>query len=262
MLSSSLVVWGQMNAKIKYTYMEHIPLAWKTTLELEGPLDIIPTSSFYKWGNWGREQSLEIEFKCPDSWTAALPWQLTVCVSYLLLLANHTKTEWLKTMMIDYLSQFCLVEQFCCNGVDSLMQQHSSGQLAGGWAHLHSWCGWTFLLAWSFIPRFFTSGRSQGRDPRQQVPSVQALIKPLLALFTDVPPAKANHMVKVRMKLEEECTKVWISRAWQIGGYCCKNLPCSLWHHCSNSDPYGHGVLKNVKRLPLKKDFSGQEYVQ
>lgn len=165
MLSSSLVVWGQMNAKIKYAYMEHIPLAWKTTLELEGPLDIIPTSSFYKWGNWGREQSLEIEFKCPDSWTAALPWQLTVSVSYLLLLANHTTTEWLKTMMIDYLSQFCLVEQFCCNGVGSLMQQHSSDQLAGGWAHLHSWCGWTSFSLLDLSSR----GSSHREDPRAEI---------------------------------------------------------------------------------------------
>lgn len=44
-----------------------------------------------------------------------------------------------------------------------------------------------------------------------------ALIRSLLVLFPDILPARVEHMAKVRVKVEEECTKVRVSRRGESG---------------------------------------------
>lgn len=42
------------------------------------------------------------------------------------------------------------------------------------------------------------------------MPRGQALIKPLLALFADIPPAKVNCVAKLRVKVGKKCAKEWV----------------------------------------------------
>lgn len=60
--------------------------------------------------------------------------------------------------------------------------------------------------------------RISGQRAKRVGPQCVGSHQTSLALFANISLAKANHKAKVRMKVEEECTKVWMLGAGPVGG--------------------------------------------
>lgn len=105
------------------------------------------------------------------------------------------------------------------------MQLHSSGLLAGGWAHLHSWkrqetcpiLSYPLSLSAGLPPQPLHSMRTPEQRPKRASPQGVGPYQNFASLLADGPLAKANHKAKVRMKVGEECKEAWMSEHEQSG---------------------------------------------